>query len=168
MISFSICAAMSGSEARVQVDGHVGILCGKFFGGVFCGFCWGFWEKRVLRVVFLWCRCGGLRGKDGLWVDGFLRRGFFAGFGIYFWGEEGGSRVARMPTHVMKPHEWGTRLYQYALVTLRAIQGSFDSALRAVAQDDDEKQTTTTATAGPSTAPLANAREVSLRMTLRC
>ena len=25
------------------------------------------------------------------------------------WGEEGGSRFARMPTHAMKLHEWGTR-----------------------------------------------------------
>ena len=27
-----------------------------------------------------------------------------------FGGKEGGSRVARMPTHAMRPHEWGTRL----------------------------------------------------------
>ena len=62
---------VGGGEGRVQVDGHVGILCGKFFGVVFCGFCWGFWGKWVLRVVFLWRRCGGLSGEDGLWEDGF-------------------------------------------------------------------------------------------------
>jgi hypothetical protein len=27
------------------------------------------------------------------------------------WGKENGSRVARMPTHAMRPHEWGTRLF---------------------------------------------------------
>jgi hypothetical protein len=39
------------------------------------------------------------------------RRFFLQFFGIYFWGKESGSRVARMPTHAMKPHEWGTRQF---------------------------------------------------------
>ena len=30
-------------------------------------------------------------------------------FGLYWLGKEGGSRVARMPNHAMRLHEWGTQ-----------------------------------------------------------
>jgi hypothetical protein len=49
--------------------------------GVFSG---GFWEKRVLNVVFLWTRCGELHGKDGFRNTLFGESSFLQIFEVYF------------------------------------------------------------------------------------
>jgi hypothetical protein len=49
--------------------------------GVFEG-CFG--EMRVFRVVFLWCSCGGMRGKRGAVTVCFWVLKTCRGFQLYF------------------------------------------------------------------------------------
>jgi hypothetical protein len=86
--------------------------------GGFGGFLRGFGRDGVLCVVILWTDCGGLCGECGRWIVRFLGITFLQILEIFLW-------------------KFGIGIVKSNGKSKSEIQGSFDSALRALAQDDD-------------------------------
>jgi hypothetical protein len=72
------------------------------FAGVFGDFGFSSWFFCGQDVVNCVANVGSGRGLKRLRV-------FCMDFRFIFGAEEDGSSFARMPTHAMKPHEWGTQ-----------------------------------------------------------